>query len=568
MLLVDAEPSAPATSPMEFRPTERPRALQQTKMVQLDSLDRGNDLRNKLHLAAVSASSCSSSIEGMKIELHAAAEEKETLKASCQQMKQDMEDWTVTVRTEVKRLQEELEELLEMKLKLEQDLVKEKAGRADELQKSSCIMERLDLSTKKCIAMMEKTIQGLIGDLNTTKKASDCAKAEVEAKYQSLKSEFEALEQVTTDMRRCEITVLAEMDKLEVSCQQLECDVAASSAHARKETKRLQGLLDTMMWQKLQLESDLVREQDDNADIRKQQLDAAERLVSHISTSQLFWIKKTIEELMYNMNNDSKNGAKALAEVAAELYTVIEGDLESFESNVDSLDGETNDLRTKLHLTQAQLSLVEEDVKRILEREVRKEAELELAKAVTKDLEERLAAAASSCSSSIEGMKIELHSAAEENGTIMASCLQMNTDMDDLNLTLDDASKEIRRLQDELEHCSRRSSSYEIQAHALLKKKKLKLEQDLFKEKASRDDELKKKAYIMEIEETIKELEQLLDVVMYKVSSSKTEQLKRNSDIAQASNEVDLHAPLVCAIWEQEQAVSVAGESTQINEVV
>ena len=91
-------------------------------------------------------------------------------------------------------------------------------------------------------------------------------------------------------------------------------------------------------------------------------------------------------------------------------------------------------------------------------------------------------------------MKIELHSAAEENGTIMACCLQMNKDMHDLNLTLDDASKEIKRLQDELEHCSRRSSSYEIQAHALFKKKKLKLEQDLFKEKASRHDELKKKS--------------------------------------------------------------------------
>jgi hypothetical protein len=47
---------------------------------------------------------------------------------------------------------------------------------------------------------------------------------------------------------------------------------------------------------------------------------------------------------------------------------VIEDDLESFESNVDSLDGETNDLHTKLHLTQAQVSLVEGDVKRILER--------------------------------------------------------------------------------------------------------------------------------------------------------------------------------------------------------
>ena len=139
----------------------------------------------------------------------------------------------------------------------------------------------------------EKTIQGLIGDLDTTQK--DCAKAraEVEAQYQSLKSEFDALEQVTTDMRRCELHVLAEMDKLEVSCQQLECDMANSSEHARKETKHRQGLPDTMMWQKLQIESDLVREQDDNADIRREQPDAAERL--HISTSQLFWIKKTIK---------------------------------------------------------------------------------------------------------------------------------------------------------------------------------------------------------------------------------------------------------------------------------
>ena len=135
VLLVDAEPSSPVSSPMEFRPTEQPRALHQTKMVQLGSLDGGNDLRTKLHLAALSdraaTSSCRSSIEGMKIELHAAAEEKETLKASCQEMKQDMEDWTATVRTEVKRLrvQEELEEILKMKLQLEQDLVKEKASR-------------------------------------------------------------------------------------------------------------------------------------------------------------------------------------------------------------------------------------------------------------------------------------------------------------------------------------------------------------------------------------------------------------------------------------------------------
>jgi hypothetical protein len=63
----------------------------------------------------------------------------------------------------------------------------------------------------------------------------------------------------------------------------------------------------------------------------------------------------------------------------------------------------------------------------------------------------------------------------------MASYLQMNKDMDDLNMTLDDASKEIKRLQDEVEHCSRRSSSYEVQAHALFKKKKLQFEQDLFK---------------------------------------------------------------------------------------
>jgi hypothetical protein len=55
----------------------------------------------------------------------------------------------------------------------------------------------------------------------------------------------------------------------------------------------------------------------------------------------------------------------------------------------------------------------------------------------------------------------------------------------------------------------------------------------------------------MEIEETIKDLEQLLDVVLYKVSSSKTDQLKRNSDIAQASNKADLHAPLACEVWRQ-----------------
>ena len=86
-------------------------------------------------------------------------------------------------------------------------------------------------------------------------------------------------------------------------------------------------------------------------------------------------------------------------------------------------------MRTKLHLTQTQLSLAEQDVNSILEREERHETEIELAQEVTKDLEERLAAAASSCSSSIEGMKIELHFAAEDNETIKASCLQMKKDM-------------------------------------------------------------------------------------------------------------------------------------------
>jgi Zn finger protein HypA/HybF involved in hydrogenase expression len=32
-----------------------------------------------------------------------------------------------------------------------------------------------------------------------------------------------------------------------------------------------------------------------------------------------------------------------------------------------------------------------------------------------------------------------------------------------------------------------------------------------------------------------------------------------------SSNEVDLHAPLVCEVCGQEQALPVAGESTQIN---
>ena len=59
---------------------------------------------------------------------------------------------------------------------------------------------------------------------------------------------------------------------------------------------------------------------------------------------------------------------------------------------MDSLDGETNDLRTKLHLTQTQLSLAEQDVNSILEREERHETEIELAQEVTKDLEERLVA--------------------------------------------------------------------------------------------------------------------------------------------------------------------------------
>jgi hypothetical protein len=45
----------------------------------------------------------------------------------------------------------------------------------------------------------------------------------------------------------------------------------------------------------------------------------------------------------------------------------------------------------------------------------------------------------------------------QEKETLKASCQKMK-DMDDLNVTLDDASKEIKRLQVELEHCSRRSS--------------------------------------------------------------------------------------------------------------
>lgn len=47
----------------------------------------------------------------------------------------------------------------------------------------------------------------------------------------------------------------------------------------------------------------------------------------------------------------------------------------------------------------------------------------------------------------------------------------MKKDVHDLNMTLDDTSKEIKRLQDELEHCPRRSC--EIRAHALLKQKYL-----------------------------------------------------------------------------------------------
>jgi hypothetical protein len=58
--------------------------------------------------------------------------------------------------------------------------------------------------------------------------------------------------------------------------------------------------------------------------------------------------------------------------------------------------------------------LAEQDVKFILQREDRHEAKLELRKGA------RAAVSASSCSSSIEGKKIELHAAAEENETIKA----------------------------------------------------------------------------------------------------------------------------------------------------
>jgi len=47
----------------------------------------------------------------------------------------------------------------------------------------------------------------------------------------------------------------------------------------------------------------------------------------------------------------------------------------------------------------------------------------------------------------------------------------MKKNMDDLNMTLEDTSKEIKRLQDELEHCPRRS--YEIRAHTVFKQKYL-----------------------------------------------------------------------------------------------
>lgn len=56
----------------------------------------------------------------------------------------------------------------------------------------------------------------------------------------------------------------------------------------------------------------------------------------------------------------------------------------------------------------------EQDVKYILQREDKHEAKLELGKGA------RAAVSASSCSSSIEGMKIELHAASEENETIKA----------------------------------------------------------------------------------------------------------------------------------------------------
>ena len=111
-----------------------------------------------------------------------------------------------------------------------------------------------------------------------------------------------------------------------------------------------------------------------------------------------------VKRLMVTLDKAKQGANKALSDFEAEL--------KSLQCEVDALEETTTGLRTKLVLTQAQLSLTKEEVQRRQEREEKLQAELMTAKTemavmqnTQKDLEGQLAAASSSCKAMTAALK-------------------------------------------------------------------------------------------------------------------------------------------------------------------
>ena len=115
-----------------------------------------------------------------------------------------------------------------------------------------------------------------------------------------------------------------------------------------------------------------------------------------------------VKRLMVTLDKAKQGANKALSDFEAEL--------KSLQCEVDVLEETTTGLRTKLVLTQAQLSLTKEEVQRRQEREEKLQAELMTAKTemavmqnTQKDLEGQLAAASSSCKAMTAALKGEMY---------------------------------------------------------------------------------------------------------------------------------------------------------------
>ena len=120
-----------------------------------------------------------------------------------------------------------------------------------------------------------------------------------------------------------------------------------------------------------------------------------------------------MKRLMVDLDKAKQGSNKALLDFEAEL--------KSLQSEVDALEEKTTGMRTKLVLTQAQLSLTKEDVQRRQEREEKLQAELMTAKTemevmqnTQKDLEGQLATASSSCKAMTAALKGEMYAVYED----------------------------------------------------------------------------------------------------------------------------------------------------------